>query len=151
MMLIFLADGIGWRDIFHVTWKKDERVSASRLSQRERGIWQRRFWEYLLRDQTDFNRHVDTTHLNPVKHGWVNKVCDWPHSSFHRYLEQGIYTENWRNNECNDSDNIEQLERCAYWRRHILRPLKLLRLTAFRTSQSRPQDIINLNYPTRNI
>ena len=89
---------------FSRNMEKGEKVSASRKSRRERGIWQRRFWEHLLRDQTDFNRHVDTIHWNPVKHGWVNKVCDWPHSSFHRYLEQGIYTENWGNNECHDID-----------------------------------------------
>ena len=56
---------------------------------------------------TGSNRHVDISHWNPVKHGWVNKVCDWPHSSFHRYLEQGIYTENWEDSECHDIDSIE--------------------------------------------
>lgn len=79
--------------------EKGERVSASRTSRRERGIWQRRFWEHLLRDQMDFNRHVDYIHWNNVKHGGVNKVSDWPQSSFHRYLKQGIYMENWVNNE----------------------------------------------------
>jgi putative transposase len=82
--------------------KNGERVSASRKSRREIGIWQRRFWEHLLSDQTDFNRYVDTIYWNPVKHSWVNKVCYVPHSSFHRYLEQGIYTENWGDNECHE-------------------------------------------------
>ena len=50
---------------------KGERISTSRKSRRERGIWQRRFWEHLLRDQNDFNRHVDYIHWNPVKHGWA--------------------------------------------------------------------------------
>ncbi|MDD5322666.1 MAG: transposase [Methylococcales bacterium] len=92
---------------FSRNMEKGERVSASRKSRRERGIWQHRFRAHLLRDQTDFNRHVDTIHWDPVKRGWVNKVCDLPHSSFHRYLEQVVYTENWRNNECHDIDNIE--------------------------------------------
>jgi len=86
--------------------EKGERVSVSRKSQWERGICQRRFREHLLSDQTDFNRHIDYIHWNPVKHSWVNKVCYVPHSSFHRYLEQGIYTENWENNECHDIDTM---------------------------------------------
>jgi putative transposase len=61
---------------FSRNMEKGERVSASRLSRRERGIWQRRFREHLLRNQTDFNRHVDTIHWNHVKHGWIIKVCD---------------------------------------------------------------------------
>ncbi|NOU22741.1 MAG: transposase [Methyloglobulus sp.] len=84
-----------------------ERISASRKSRRERGIWQRRFWEHLIRDQADFNRHVDYIHWNPVKHGCANKVRDWPYSSFQRYVEQGIYTEDWGNNENQDIDGIE--------------------------------------------
>lgn len=69
--------------------------------------WQHRFWEHLLRDQADFNRYVDYIRLNPVKHGWVNKVRDWPYSSFQRYVEQGIYTEDWGSNENQDIDGVE--------------------------------------------
>lgn len=53
-----------------------ERISASRKSRRERGLWQRRFWEHLLRDQNDFSRHADYIHWNPVKHGWAKRVSD---------------------------------------------------------------------------
>ncbi len=74
---------------------KGERVSKSRGKRRERGLWQRRFWAHLLRDQEDFNNHVDYIHWNPVKHGWVQRVSDWPHSSFHRYVEMGVYQINW--------------------------------------------------------
>jgi putative transposase len=82
-----------------------------RKSRRERGIWQRRFWEHLLRDQTDFNRHVDYIHWNPVKHGWVERVRDWPYSSFRRYVEQGVYPESWGNDERLDIiEGIEYLE-----------------------------------------
>ena len=84
-----------------------ERVSASRQSRRERGIWQRRFWEHLLRDQEDFNRHVDYIHWNPVKHGWVKQVREWPYSSFHRHVEQGVYAENWGGGEPADIKGIE--------------------------------------------
>jgi putative transposase len=48
---------------------KGERISQSRAKRDERGLWQRRFREYLIRDQADFNRHVDDVHCNPVKHG----------------------------------------------------------------------------------
>ncbi|WP_324615373.1 hypothetical protein [Methylomonas albis] len=69
--------------------------------------WQRRFWAHLIEDQDDYNRHADYIHWNPVKQGWVNKVCDRPYSSFHHYVEQGIYTENWGNNENADIYGIE--------------------------------------------
>jgi putative transposase len=74
---------------------KGERVSASRAKRRERGLWQRRFWAHLLVDQEDFNQHMDYIHWNPVKHGWVRQVADWPYSSFHRYVELGVYPINW--------------------------------------------------------
>jgi len=75
--------------------EKGERISQSREKRRERGLWQRRFWEHLLRDQADFNNHVDYIHWNPVKHGWVKRVADWPHSSFHRFVDRGTYPVNW--------------------------------------------------------
>ena len=54
----------------------------------EYGLWQKRFWEHTVRDELDLRRHVDYIH-NPVKHGLVKRVSDWPHSSFHRYVHQG--------------------------------------------------------------
>jgi putative transposase len=80
---------------FSRTIAKGERISQSREKRRERGIWQRRFWEHMLRDQEDFNAHVDYIHNNPLKHGWVKQVVDWPHSSFHEYVSRGIYPKNW--------------------------------------------------------
>ncbi len=77
--------------------EKGERISKSRQKRGERGLWQRRFWEHLIRDETDYRQHVDYIHWNPVKHGWVTSVKDWPHSSFHGYLAQGVYPENWGN------------------------------------------------------
>lgn len=74
---------------------KGERRSESRIKRSERGIWQRRYWEHLIRDDEDYARHVDYIHWNPVKHGWVKQVKDWPYSSFHRYVRQGIYPLNW--------------------------------------------------------
>ena len=72
-----------------------ERRSVSRVKRGERGIWQRRYWEHLIRDEQDFKHHVDYIHWNPVKHGWVNRVADWPHSSFLSYVRQGVYPLDW--------------------------------------------------------
>ena len=72
-----------------------ERRSGSRLRRRERGLWQRRFYEHVIRDEEDFARHVDYIHWNPVKHGWVERVVDWPYSSFHRYVRRGWLTPDW--------------------------------------------------------
>lgn len=74
---------------------KTERRSVSRVKRRERGIWQRRYWEHTLTDEEDFARHVDYIHANPLKHGYVKQVRDWPYSSFHKFVERGIYTLDW--------------------------------------------------------
>jgi len=72
-----------------------ERVSKSRINKGERGIWQRRFWEHLIRDEDDLARHVDYVHYNPVKHGYVRQAIDWPFSSFHRFVERGWLPADW--------------------------------------------------------
>ncbi len=69
--------------------------SVSKIRKREKGIWQRRYWEHAIRDDADFERHVDYIHYNPVKHGLVTRVADWPFSSFHRYVAQGILPGDW--------------------------------------------------------
>ena len=58
-------------------------------------MWQRRFWEHTIRDETDFARHVDYIHFNPIKHGLVTKVADWPYSSFRRYVRNGTLPQDW--------------------------------------------------------
>ena len=55
---------------------KTERISKSRQKKGERGIWQRRFWEHCIRDEMDYRTHIDYTHMNPVKHGYVERVQD---------------------------------------------------------------------------
>ena len=70
-------------------------VSASRQGKRERAFWQRRFWEHMIRDDEDFVKHVEYIHYNPVKHGLVNAPKDWEYSSFHRYVQVGLYDEMW--------------------------------------------------------
>ena len=72
-----------------------ERRSAVRIARGERGVWQRRFWEHLIRDEDDYQRHVEYCAINPVKHGLVRRVADWPYSSFHRDVRAGIFPLDW--------------------------------------------------------
>ena len=72
-----------------------ERRETVRVRRRERGIWQRRFWEHLIRDERDYTAHMDYVHINPVKHGLVKQVSDWPYSTFHRLVKMGIYPHDW--------------------------------------------------------
>jgi putative transposase len=69
--------------------------SAVQIARNERGIWQRRFWEHLIRDEVDYARHVEYCYINPMKHGLVRRVGDWPHSSFHRDVRAGIFPPDW--------------------------------------------------------
>jgi len=72
-----------------------ERRNAVREARGERGVWQRRFWEHLIRDETDYSRHVEYCYINPMKHALVGRVRDWPHSSFHRDVKAGLFPADW--------------------------------------------------------
>ncbi len=74
---------------------KDARRAPSKIAKRESGIWQRRYWEHAIRDDNDLARHVDYIHFNPVKHGYVSRARDWPHSSFHRFVTRGLLPSDW--------------------------------------------------------
>ena len=80
-----------------------EKRSAVRVRRGERGIWQRRFWEHVIKDEADYAAHMDYVHINPVKHGLVKNVRDWPYSTFHHCVRQGIYTLEWAGS---DKDNV---------------------------------------------
>jgi putative transposase len=85
-----------WRRI-KALFTRDVRggLSIARNQRGEFDLWQRRFWEHTIRDDGDFARHVDYIHYNPVKHGLATRVNDWPYSSFHRFVRQGILPEDW--------------------------------------------------------
>ena len=68
---------------------------VSRRKRSEAAIWQRRFWEHMVRDEADLNRHIDYIHYNPVKHDLAQRVSDWPWFSFHRYVRSGFYGHHW--------------------------------------------------------
>ena len=80
--------------------------NSSRLKRGESSIWQRRFWEHTIRDDEDFYRHLDYIHYNPVKHGLVHKVSDWPWSSFHQFVKIGLYSEDWGSSQKKDFDAL---------------------------------------------
>jgi len=70
-------------------------VSLNPNAKGEYDLWQRRYWEHTIRDEDDLQRHVDYIHYNPVKHGLVKRVADWPYSSFHRYVRLGRLSPDW--------------------------------------------------------
>ena len=70
-------------------------ISVSRMSKGDSGVWQRRYWEHTIRDKTDLIRHIEYIHYNPVKHGYVRQVKEWPWSSFHQFVRNGQYPVDW--------------------------------------------------------
>jgi putative transposase len=70
-------------------------VPVPRGTNGEYKLWQRRFWEHTIRNDEDFERHADYIHFNPVKHGLVKRVRDWPYSSFHDYVRRGVLPPDW--------------------------------------------------------
>ena len=87
--------------------KHDNWLNESKRKRKESTVWQRRFWEHQVRDERDYKIHADYIHFNPVKHGVVRYVKDWPYSTFHRYAKNGIYPENWGGEiEKNDGGNF---------------------------------------------
>mgnify|MGYP003808201581 CR=1 FL=1 len=82
----------GWRGLNGL----EQPVSPSRRRDRRCGVWQRRFWEHLIRDDNDFIRHCDYIHYNPVKHGLADCPHAWPYSSFHRFVQADVYPRDWR-------------------------------------------------------
>ena len=87
-----------WRVLksgFSRQFAADSRRSPSKIRRREKGIWQRRYWEHQIRDAVDLQRHIDYIHYNPVKHGYAEQVRDWSFSSFHHYVALGHYPEDW--------------------------------------------------------
>jgi putative transposase len=84
-------------------------AAGKRRANGDLALWQRRFWEHTIRDENDFARHVDYIHFNPVKHGLVPRVRDWPHSSFHVYVREGALPDEWAGDA--DDDGVHYGER----------------------------------------
>ncbi len=86
-----------WRSI-KANVSRDLAAQGIKIDKTPRGeylLWQKRYWEHTIQNDDDFRRHVDYIHYNPVKHGLVNRVADWPYSSFHRHVARGELPEDW--------------------------------------------------------
>ena len=70
-------------------------ISESRGRNRRRGVWQRRFWEHTIRDERDYERHLNYIHFNPIKHNHVTCAHAWKWSSFHRLVKENLYEPHW--------------------------------------------------------
>jgi putative transposase len=73
----------------------EQAISLARAERRDHGVWQPRFWEHTIADEQDFDRHFDYLHYNPVKHGLVRSTSEWRASSFHRWVQAGVYDPEW--------------------------------------------------------
>jgi putative transposase len=58
-------------------------------------IWQRRFWDHVIRDEGDFQQHLDYIHYNPVKHEYIGDPARYQWSSFQYYFKKGYYLPGW--------------------------------------------------------
>jgi putative transposase len=87
----------------HFTRAVADRVPVTRNARGEFGLWQRRYWEHTIRDETDLAAHCDYIHFNPVKHGYVSRPGDWAWSSFRRFVEKGYYSADWGSDGMNDA------------------------------------------------
>lgn len=85
--------------LFSIEYQKSDLIlpisNASRQKHHEVTIWQRRFWDHIIKDEQDLQNHIDYIHLNPVKHGLVQDPSKWAWSSFAEYVDQGFYSNGW--------------------------------------------------------
>ena len=87
---------------FTINYKKANRMNTPIT------LWQKRFWDHVIRDEQDFQNHLDYIHWNPVKHKIVSSPNEYEFSSFHKFVDQGFYGEDWGNKEIPASiDKVE--------------------------------------------
>jgi putative transposase len=85
-------------------FNREDWLNESQIKRQESTLWQRRFWEHQIRDERDFQTHMDYIHHNPVKHGLVQQAIDWPYSTLHRYIAQGVYPADWASEMQDNAD-----------------------------------------------
>jgi putative transposase len=96
---------------------RTERLSATRRKRSERGIWQRRYWEHTITTELDYSKHIDYVHVNPLKHGYVTRVQNWPYSTFHRYVRDGILPTDWVGEVGDKSNDFGERKESIYLNR----------------------------------
>ena len=82
-------------------------LSLSAIKWGEKGVWQRRYYDHIIRDEDDLFKHIDYIHYNSWKHYKIAPK-DWKFSSFNKYVKDGFYERDWCNFD--DKYNIEQLD-----------------------------------------
>jgi putative transposase len=94
-----------WR-LIKIQFAENIKAKGVKIIKNYRGeniLWQRRFWEHAIRDEKDYQQHVDYIHYNPVKHGLAERVSDRPYSSSHRYVSEDMLPSNW----CYPNDDLD--------------------------------------------
>jgi len=81
-------------------------VTKHSVGKTKNSLWQKRFWEHQIKDEKDYQNHVDYIHYNPVKHGYVNAPKDWMYSSFKHFVKAGIYSEDWGSGKLNFDEGV---------------------------------------------
>lgn len=99
-------------DNFSERWRQIKRhfslhFDAPKNTRGEKLIWQRRFWEHVIRDELDWNNHFDYIHYNPVKHGYVLRPADWAHSSFAKAVAKGWCMPDWGESSPKNLDKLD--------------------------------------------
>jgi len=83
----------------------DHLSTPSRRKRKESSLWQRRYWEHRIRSESDLLHHMNYIHFNPVKHGLSHSPVEWPFSTIHQLIVEGVYTSSWATNP--DSESID--------------------------------------------
>ncbi len=78
-----------------------------RIGRRSGRVWQNRYWDHIIRDENDLNRHIDYIHYNPVKHGLVDSPHNWEYSSIHWKQFIQMYPNDWGTKEPNTFANAD--------------------------------------------
>jgi len=77
--------------------------TQSRMKQNYKPVWQKRFYEHAIRDEKEYKSRLDYIHYNAVKHGYVASAIQWEHSSFQKFVKNGIYDLRW----CDFDESID--------------------------------------------
>lgn len=85
----------------------NENQTEEQKNRREKEIWQRKYYDHIIRNENDFYKHLDYIHYNPIKHDYVKKAKDWKYSSYKKFVRMGYYDEIWCNFE--DKNKIKQI------------------------------------------
>ena len=90
------GNGLAFLELYNVGMPNYRRAHVpGKQREGRRGVWQRRFWEHTIENEDDFQIHFDYIHYNPVKHRLARCPGDWEASSFHRWVEAGVYSADW--------------------------------------------------------